>query len=69
MRTMKIWRIAFAMLAAISLASCSSDDNVERRLTTNQKERYAQNISGEYSGEYIIIYDGREGATYNNKSP
>ena len=51
MRTMKIWRIAFAMLAAISLASCSSDDNVERRLTTNQKERYAQNISGEYSGE------------------
>ena len=28
MRTMKIWRIAFAMLAAISLASCSSDDDV-----------------------------------------
>ena len=27
MRTMKIWRIAFAMLAAISLASCSSDDD------------------------------------------
>ena len=47
MRTMKIWRIAFAMLAAISLASCSSDDNVERRLTTNQKEMFAQNISGE----------------------
>jgi len=34
MKTMKIWRIAFAMLAAFSLASCSSDDNVERRLTT-----------------------------------
>ena len=60
MRTMKIWRIAFAMLAAISLASCSSDDNVERRLTTNQKERYAQNISGEYSGEYIIIYKDKD---------
>ena len=56
MKTMKICRLAFAMLAAFSLASCNSDDNVERRLTTNQKERYAQNISGEYSGEYIIVY-------------
>ena len=27
MTTMKIWRIAFAMLAAFSLASCSSDDD------------------------------------------
>ena len=27
MKTMKIWRIAFAMLAAFSLASCSSDDS------------------------------------------
>ena len=26
-KTMKIWRIAFAMLAAFSLASCSSDDD------------------------------------------
>ena len=60
MRTMKIWRIAFAMLAAISLASCSSDDNVERRLTTNQKERYAQNISGEYPGRYVIIYKNKD---------
>ena len=25
MKTMKIWRLAFAMLAALSLASCSSD--------------------------------------------
>ena len=25
MNTLKIWRIAFAMLAAFSLASCSSD--------------------------------------------
>ena len=45
MKTAKLWRLAFVMLAAISLASCNSDDNVERRLTTNQKERYAQNIS------------------------
>ncbi len=27
MKTLKIWRIAFAMLAAFSLASCSSDDD------------------------------------------
>ena len=27
MRTMKLWRLAFAMLAAFSLASCSSDDD------------------------------------------
>ena len=27
MKTMKIWRIAFIMLAAFSLASCSSDDD------------------------------------------
>ena len=60
MRTMKIWRIAFAMLAAISLASCSSDDNVERGLTLTQKETYGQNISGEYSGEYIIIYKDKD---------
>ena len=27
MKTMKLWRIAFAMLAAFSLASCSDDEN------------------------------------------
>ena len=27
MKTKKIWRIAFMMLAAFSLASCSSDDD------------------------------------------
>ena len=27
MKTMKIWRLAFAMLAAFSFASCSSDDD------------------------------------------
>ena len=29
MKTMKIWRIMFMMLAAVSLASCSSDDDEE----------------------------------------
>ena len=45
MKTMKIWRLAFAMLAAFSLTSCSSDDNVERGLTLTQKETYGQNIT------------------------
>ena len=27
MKTMKLWRIAFMMLTAFSLASCSSDDD------------------------------------------
>ena len=60
MKTMKIWRIAFAMLAAFSLASCSSDDNIERRLSQEQRETYGQNVSGEYSGEYIIIYKDKD---------
>ena len=60
MKTAKLWRLAFAMLAAFSLASCSSDDNVERRLTNTQKETYGQNISGEYPGQYIIVYKDKD---------
>jgi len=33
MKTMKIWRIAFAMLAAFSLASCSLDDDNDKDIT------------------------------------
>ena len=47
-RVRAIYVNIFVMCAAmLSLASCNSDDNVERRLTTNQKEMFAQNISGE----------------------
>ena len=60
MKTAKLWRLAFAMLAAFSLASCSSNDNVEILLTHTQKETYGKNISGEYSGEYIIIYKDKD---------
>ena len=61
MKTMKFWRNILVMTAAmLSLASCSSDDNVERRLTNTQKETYGQNISGEYPGEYIIIYKDKD---------
>ena len=48
------------MLAALSLASCSNDDNVVKRLTNEQKETYAQNISGEYPGQYLIIYKNKD---------
>ena len=60
MKTMKIWRNIFVMCAAFSLASCSSDDNVERRLTNTQKETFGQNISGEYPGQYIIVYKDKD---------
>jgi hypothetical protein len=32
MKTMKIWRIIFMMLAAFSLASCSKDSNYEDKV-------------------------------------
>ena len=59
MKNLIIWRIAFVMLAVVSLASCGSD-NVEKRLTSEQRELYAQNISGEYPGRYVIIYKNKD---------
>ena len=38
MKTLKIWRIAFAMLAAFSLASCSSDNELGKPYTTDPVE-------------------------------
>lgn len=61
MRVEIIWRCSLVMTVAMFfLASCCSDDNVERRLTNTQKETYGQNISGEYPGEYIIIYKDKD---------
>lgn len=57
---MKIWRILFMIVAAFALASYSSDDDVTKRLTSKQKETYAQNISGEYPGQYVIIYKNKD---------
>ena len=62
-RVRAIYVNIFVMCAAmLSLASCNSDDNVERRLTTNQKEMFAQNISGEaytieqrVNGEWTVL--------------
>ena len=38
MKALMKWRIAFAMLAAFSLASCSSDDVTEKPFTTDPVE-------------------------------
>ncbi len=46
MKTMKIWRIAFAMLAAFSLASCSSDDDNEDKV--EQVTLYVSAETGTY---------------------
>lgn len=54
MKTMKIWRIAFAMLAAISLASCSSDDDNEDKV-----EQVTLYVSAE-TGTYYDLFDAKE---------
>ena len=43
------------LFSLFPLASCSNEDDVVKRLTSKQKETYAQNISGEYPGRYVII--------------
>ena len=45
MKTMKLWRIAFVMLAAFSLASCSSGDDTDIYVAT------------ELSGMWQKVYD------------
>ena len=39
MKTMKLWRIAFMMLAVFSLASCSSEDNNDNEVANPDLER------------------------------
>ena len=48
---MKIWRIAFAMLAAFSLASCSSDDDNKDKV-----EQVTVYVSAE-TGTYYDLFD------------
>ena len=47
MKTMKIWRLAFAMLAAFSLASCSSDEDKD----------IVKEINMSVSAEPGVMYD------------
>ena len=49
MKTMKIWRLALTMLAAFSLASCSSDDGNDKDIT--------KEINMSVSAEPGVMYD------------
>ena len=56
MKTMKIWRLAFVMLAAFSLASCSSDDDNEDKV-----EQVTVYVSAETGVYYDMwLYPERE---------
>ena len=46
MKTLKIWRLTFAMLAALSLASCSSDDDNDDKV--EQVTLYVSAETGTY---------------------
>ena len=63
MKTMKLWRIAFMMLAAFSLASCSSDDDNEDKV--EQVTLYVMLIreQGE-SAFYCVSFQEISGFTY-----
>ena len=60
MRKFKFLGIISLLFTVFYLASCSSEDDVVKRLTSKQKETYAQNISGEYPGQYIITYKSKD---------
>ena len=61
MRKLKFFfGIITLLFTVFYLASCSSEDDVVKRLTSKQKETYAQNISGEYPGQYIITYKNKD---------
>ena len=60
MKTMKIWRIAFMMLAAFSLASCSSDDD-DKFDASRLEGKWRKAIrSGVMDGETVIYIIGLE---------
>ena len=57
MKTMKIWRLAFAMLAAFSLASCSSDDEEDfqiDKLTGTWEQVYDKGVVSEGYVQYTF---------------
>ena len=57
MKTMKIWRLAFAMLAAFSLASCSSDDDEvfqAEQLTGTWEQVYDKGVVAEGYVQYTF---------------
>lgn len=59
MKTMKL-TIACMMLVAVTLASCNKDNDMEMRLSHQQKETFGQNIAGEYTGKLIVTYTNKD---------
>ena len=57
MKTMKLWRITFALLAAFSLASCSSDDD-DKDIT----KEIIMNVSAE-PGVMYNLFDSMTSST------
>ena len=58
MKTMKIWRIAFAMFAAFSLASCSSEDDdvfQAELLTGTWEQVYDKGVVAEGYVQYTFM--------------
>ena len=59
MKTTKVWRIAFMMLAAFSLAFCSSNDNEQEKTITvfpeEQIKFFACETSSETRGATAVI--------------
>lgn len=60
MRKLKFLGFIPLLFTVFYLASCSSEDDVVKQLTSKQKETYAQNISGEYPGRYVIVYKNKD---------
>ena len=44
----------------VALASCNKDNDIEMRLTHQQKEAFGQNITGEYAGQLIVTYTDKD---------
>lgn len=60
MKILKIGRYALMLSVALTLASCNKNENIVKWLTSEQKETYAQNLSGGYPGKYFIIYTNKD---------
>ena len=60
MKTMKLWRIAFVMLAAFSLTSCSSDDEDfdANNLVGTWQKVYDKGVVSEGNVEYTFSANG-----------
>ena len=60
MKTMKLWRIAFMMLAAFSLASCSNDDEDfdANNLVGTWQKVFDKGVVSEGNVEYTFSANG-----------